>query len=70
MNDTQALRDQLQAQQRDYADWCLNVFDIYLKAGHVTTRCPDDCSCMAFTRNEAMELLHRYLDLVECHAAP
>ena len=54
MIDTEALRDQWQAHQRDYAEWCSRILDTYIAAG--------------FTREEAFELLHRYLDMVESHA--
>ena len=55
MNDLTALQDQWLAQQRDYAEWCIRILDTYLAAG--------------FTRREAMEMTHRYLDFVEDYAA-
>ena len=54
MNDTEAVMDQWQAQQRDYAEWCARIFVTYRDAG--------------FTRKECMEMLHRYLDFLEHHA--
>ncbi len=50
----EALLDQWQAQQRDYAAWCARILDTYMNAG--------------FSRDEAFELLNRYLDFVEDHA--
>jgi len=54
VNDTEALLDQWHAQQRDYAEWCARIFVTYRGAG--------------FTREESMEMLHRYLDVLEDHA--
>ena len=54
MNDTEALLDQQQAQQRDYAEWCKRILDTYEAAG--------------FSRKESLGLLHRYLDFLEDHA--
>ncbi len=55
MIDVSALQDQWQAQQRDYAELCMKAFDAYVTAG--------------FKRREAMQLLHRYLDVLEDHIA-
>ncbi len=49
-----ALTDQWHAQQRDYAEWCWRIFATYLEAG--------------FERDEAMDMLHRYLDYLEAYA--
>ena len=54
MNDTEAVMDQWHAQQRDYAKWCNRILETYQESG--------------FTRREAMQLLHRYLDFLEDHA--
>ena len=67
MIDTEALLDQWHAQQRDYAGWCMRILQTYLEAGH-TCEDREGCECVTFTRKEAMEMLHLYLDHLEDYA--
>ncbi len=80
MIDVTALKDQWQAQQRDYAGWCISILETYLDAGHVCTdraECErhvcgirNACDCgVTFTRCEAFDLLNRYLDYLEDYAS-